>query len=316
MIRPQLMAMASRFRVGGLCWLLGLGSVPALGVEPPQSKAAAQWRVSDGQGHDLLLTQPLTRIVSLMPHATELLFEIGAGDTLIGAVNYSDYPEAAQEIPRVGGYNSLNIEAIVALNPELLIAWPEGNQSRELERLKALGLPLLVSDPKGFEDIAENLLMLGRLTGRRAQAQAQAARFRDDFLALRQRYGRGRSVSVFYQVWNAPLMTQNGDTFISRAIELCGGRNIYAELPMSNPQISVESLLQRDPEVIVASGMGQGRPEWLDHWRQYPSLRAVKANHLYYVPPQLLQRPTSRLLQGAELLCRAIDQARDGDLSR
>jgi iron complex transport system substrate-binding protein len=245
-----------------------------------------------------------------MPHATELLFEVGAGEHIVGAVQYSDYPEAAKNIPRVGGYSALNIEAIVALQPDLLIAWPEGNRSRELERLKALGLPILVSDPRTFEDIANALAVYGKITGKNSQAAMALAAFNEKLTYLRDTYSQQETISVFYQVWNAPLMTQNGNTFISRAIELCGGNNIFSDLPMTNPQVSIESILVQNPQVIVASGMGQARPEWLDEWRQYTTLQAVKKDHLFHILPELFQRPTSRFLIGTEQLCQAMAQAR------
>lgn len=272
--------------------------------------ASPQIEVIDDDGIQHTFDQPLTRIVSLMPHATELLFEVGAGDQVVGAVQYSDFPEAAKKIPRVGGYSALNIEAIVALEPDLLIAWPEGNRNRELDRLKALGLPILVSDPREFKDIANALSIYGKITGKDAQAAIALAKFNKKLTYLRNTYSGQKKVSVFYQVWNAPLMTQNGNTFISRAIELCGGRNIFADLPMTNPQVSIESILVQDPQVIVASGMGQARPEWLDDWRQYKTLQAVQKNNLFHILPELFQRPTSRFLIGTEQLCEAMEQAR------
>jgi iron complex transport system substrate-binding protein len=276
-----------------------------------RSDLNAKITVIDDDGIEHIFDQPVMRIVSLMPHATELLFEVGAGDHVVGAVQYSDYPEAAKKIPRVGGYSALNIEAIVALEPDLLIAWPEGNRNRELDRLKALGLPILVSDPREFEDIANALAIYGKVTGKDAQAAIALADFKKKLTYLRNTYSKQKKVSVFYQVWNAPLMTQNGNTFISRAIELCGGNNIFADLPMTNPQVSIESILVADPQLIVASGMGQARPEWLDDWRVYKSLQAVQKNNLFHILPELFQRPTSRFLIGTEQLCQAMARARD-----
>jgi len=268
-------------------------------------------KVTDDDGIEHRFDQPVMRIVSLMPHATELLFEVGAGDQVVGAVKYSDYPEAAKSIPRVGGYSALNIEAIVALEPDLLIAWPEGNRNRELERLKALGLPILVSDPREFKDIANALAVYGKITGKDKEARVALDGFNKKLKYLRDTYSKQKEVSVFYQVWNSPLMTQNGNTFISRAIELCGGNNIFSELPMTNPQVSIESILVQNPQVIVASGMGQARPEWLDDWRQYTTLQAVQKNHLFHILPELFQRPTSRFLIGTEQLCQAMEQSRN-----
>lgn len=277
---------------------------------------ASEITVMDDDGVEHVFDQPVMRIVSLMPHATELLFEVGAGDQVVGAVQYSDYPEAAKNIPRVGGYSSLNIEAIVALKPDLLIAWPEGNRNRELDRLKALGLPILVSDPREFNDIAKALTLYGKVTGKEAEAKVAVQGFNRKLNFLRNTYSidehsTEEKVSVFYQVWNAPLMTQNGNTFISRAIEVCGGVNIFSDLPMTNPQVSIESILVQNPQVIVASGMGQSRPEWLDDWRQYKTLQAVQNDQLYHILPELFQRPTSRFLVGTQQLCEAMEAARN-----
>jgi iron complex transport system substrate-binding protein len=282
-----------------------------LGVFLSINVCASSISIIDDEGIEHTFDQPLQRIVSLMPHATELLFEVGAGDHVVGAVQYSDYPEAAKKIPRVGGYSALNIEAIVALKPDLLIAWPEGNRNRELDRLKALGLPILVSDPREFKDIANALFIYGKITDNNEKAAKAIETFNKKLTYLRNTYSEQEKVSVFYQVWNAPLMTQNGNTFISRAIEVCGGINIFSDLPMTNPQVSIESILIQDPQVIVASGMGQARPEWLDDWRQYKTLQAVEANQLYHIAPELFQRPTVRFLLGTEQLCEAMQKARE-----
>lgn len=302
------MFILTRFYSWGRQLLLSL----LLGLSLPNFALAAEKKIEviddDGVLHQL--DQPVRRIVSLMPHATELLFEIGAGELVVGAVQYSDFPEAAKTIPRVGGYSALNIEAIVALQPDLLIAWPEGNRNRELDRLKALGLPILVSDPREFSDIAKAMKNYGLVTGKNKQAEKVRSAFNRKLQALQNQYSQQDKVSVFYQVWNAPLMTQNANTFISRAIELCGGINIFADLPMTNPQVSIESVLVQDPQVIVASGMGQARPEWLDDWRVYKTLQAVENNHLFHILPELFQRPTSRFLIGTEQLCVAMAKAR------
>ena len=272
--------------------------------------ASAEIRITDDMGTKHVFVAPKKRIVSLMPHTTELLFEIGAGDLVVGAVKYSDFPEAAKKIPRVGGYSALNIEAILALQPDVILAWPEGNRGRELDKLKDLQLPIFVSDPRNFSDIVRAMSDLGIITGRQEGAEQAIARFDQQYQKLKKNYSTQKQLQVFYQVWNAPLMSQNRDTFISRAIELCGGRNIFADLPMVNPQVSIEAILTQNPDVIVASGMGEARPEWLDDWRQYKTLKAVENNHLVHIPPELLQRPTSRLLQGTELLCEALQNAR------
>lgn len=275
------------------------------------SDNANSMSVLDDDGTEHLFDKPVTKIISLMPHATELLFEVDAGNYVIGAVQYSNYPEAAKSIPRVGSYGAINIEAVIALQPELVIAWPEANRSRELDRLRDLGVSIFVSNPNEFDEISASLIMFGKITGKEKEAKIAQEKFNKKLNSLRQKFSQKEKVSVFYQVWDSPLITQNGNTFISRAISLCGGVNIFSELPMTNPQVNVESILVQDPQVIIASGMGESRPEWLNDWRQYKTLQAVKNNHLYHVAPDLVQRPTSRFLLGTEELCKAIDKARD-----
>ena len=259
--------------------------------------------LTDDSGQAVRLTAPAQRIITLTPHATELMFAVGAGQQVVGAVEYSDYPAVAEKIPRVGGYSGLNIEAILALQPDLIIYWPEGNPAREIQRLQQLKMPLYASDPNSFADIVSSLERYGEISGNTAKGQQAAAQFRQRLNALQQRYSGAGTLRVFYQVWHQPLVTQSGDTFISRVLELCGGENIFASLPIRSPQISEEAVLAENPEVIIASGMAAERPEWLDHWRRYPQLKAVKNNHLYHVHPDLLHRPTPRLLDGAEQVC-------------
>ncbi|WP_255857612.1 cobalamin-binding protein [Bacterioplanoides sp. SCSIO 12839] len=270
----------------------------------------AEFTLIDDAGVEHTFGKPVTRIVSLMPHGTELMFEVGAGDLIVGAVKYSDYPEAAKKIPRIGGYSGLNIEAIAALQPDVVLSWPDGNTTRELHRLQQLGFKLFASDPVTYEEIADNLRKFGKMTGLESQGNQVADSFMQEVTHLRDTYSHQTPVSVFYQVWHEPLMTQNGQTFISKAIELCGGNNIYAELDIRAPQISKESVLIANPDAIVASGMGESRPEWLDGWRDYPKLNAVQSGSLFHIHPEFFQRPTSRFLVGTRQLCEKLEASR------
>lgn len=274
------------------------------------SSALQAQSFTDDAGQTLVLAQPAQRIITLTPHATELMFAVGAGASVVGAVEFSDYPPAAQKIPQVGGYAGLNIEAILALQPDLIIYWPEGNPARDIQRLQQLKLPLYASDPNTFADIAASLQRFAELTGRADEGFVATRAFQQRLAELQQRYQQAKAVRVFYQVWHQPLVTQSGDTFISRVLELCGGENIFARLPMRSPQISEEAVLAENPDVIIASGMAAERPQWLDHWRRYPHLSAVKNNHLYHVHPDLLHRPTPRLLDGAEQVCALLESVR------
>ncbi|MDH4133982.1 MAG: cobalamin-binding protein [Gammaproteobacteria bacterium] len=271
---------------------------------------AGELRVTDDAGRTLTLAQPAQRIVSLAPHITELLFAAGAGGKIVGAVEYSDYPPPARAIPRVGNYNRLDIERLLTLKPDLVVGWAGGNLATDLERLGTLDIPLFISDPHRLDDVASDIERLGRLAGSTATAQRAAQAFRTRRAALQQRYNGRPPVRLFYQVWNQPLMTVNGEQVISDVIRLCGGVNVFAELKTLAPTINVEAVLEKNPEVIVASGMAEERPEWLDDWRRYPLLRAVQRDNLFFIPPDLLHRHTPRLLDGAEQMCRALDTAR------
>jgi iron complex transport system substrate-binding protein len=266
--------------------------------------------VTDDLGREVRLAEPARRIVSLAPHVTELLYAAGAGEQVVGAVSYSDYPEAAKALPRVGGYHKVDVEAVLALRPDLVISWGEGNRPAERERLQALGIAVFVNDPHSLDDIARSLQRIGRLADTSATADAAADAFRARRAALEAKYARQTPVRVFYQVWHAPLMTVNGEHLISAVLHLCGGENVFAALPTLTPRIGTESVLAANPQAIVASGMDASRPEWLDHWRRWSDLTAVRNGHLFHIPPDLIQRHSPRILDGAEMLCGQLEEVR------
>lgn len=275
--------------------------------------ARAEITVTDDAGNAVTLARPARRIVSLAPHLTELLFAAGAGSRVVAAVEYSDYPAAAQALPRIGGYAAFDLERIATLKPDLAVAWGSGNPPGPLTQLKRLGIPVFVSEPRRLEDIAASLERLGVLAGTTEAAQAAASAFAQRRAALAARHAGQREVTVFYEVWNQPLMTVGGAHVISAAMTLCGGRNVFAAIDQPAAAVGLEAVLAADPEVIVASGMDEARPEWLDDWRSWPQLRAVQRDNLFFVPPHLLQRHTPRLLDGTERLCAALDAARRRD---
>ncbi|ASK35559.1 cobalamin-binding protein [Alcanivorax sp. N3-2A] len=266
--------------------------------------------VTDDAAREVCLAQPAQRIVSLSPGATELLFDAGAGERVVGAVGFSDFPEAAKKIPRVGSYKRLDLERILALKPDLIIAWRSGNPRAQTERLESLGQTLYYSEPRRFDDVASTLQRFATLAGSEAVGGARAQRFRHGIDALAKRYRDAAPVSVFYEVWEEPLMTVNGEHLISQVIDLCGGRNVFADLPALTPRIGREAVLDADPEAIVAGGMGEENPAWLKPWRKFASLTAVRRDNLFFVPPSTLQRPTPRLLDGAQRLCGQLESAR------
>jgi iron complex transport system substrate-binding protein len=267
--------------------------------------------VTDDAGNRVVLPRPATRIVSLAPHITELLYATGAGEKVVATVTYADFPAAAKALPRIGSNAALDLERIVALRPDLAIVWGSGNPPGQVEQLRRLKFPVFVNEPKRLEDIPASLRNFALLAGVAAEPAARA--FEHRLASLRDRHARDVPVSVFYEIWHQPLMTVGGNHIISAALAVCAGRNVFAALPQPAANIGIEAVLRADPDVIVASGMDEARPEWLDHWQRWPLLKAVMKGNLFFVPPDLLQRHTPRLLDGVEQLCAALDSARQRD---
>lgn len=286
---------------------LGFGLLCLLAVDI----ALAAIEVSDDLARTVRLEQPAQRIVSLAPHATELLYEVGAGGRIVGTVSFSNFPPEAEDIPRIGAYDNFDLEAIAALRPDLIVAWHSGNRLRQVERLEALGLTVFYTEARHIEDIPRLLRHFGALAGTEAQANTEALRFERRLDGLRRTYQQRETVRVFYQVWDRPLMTINGEHLISDAMRLCGGENVFAAMKQLAPTVSIESVLAADPELIVTGGMGELHSEWLEQWRQWRQLHAVQTGNLALIHPDLLQRPTSRLLEGTEALCRELERARE-----
>lgn len=266
--------------------------------------------VRDDTGETLRLKQPARRIISLAPHITELVFAAGAGDRLVGVTSYSDYPEAAKKLPVVGGYSTLDLEAIVALKPDLVIAWQTGNSPAHVAKLKALGLPVFINQPNRILDVATSVERIAELGGTAEAGRAAASAFRARHAELRSRYGDRPRVRMFYEIWNVPLRTVSGEHLISDVIQLCGGTNVFADLPQLAPTVAAEAVLRVNPEAIVASGMDEARPEWLDQWKRWRELTASARDNLFFIPPEMIQRHTPRILDGAERLCKHLETAR------
>lgn len=283
---------------GGLLALLWLLALPA----------SASVSVTDFTGHSVRLEQPARRIVALAPSLVENLYAAGAGDAIVGTVQFSDYPPAAQQIPRIGGYNSMSLEAIVALQPDLVVAWGSGGTQDLVKRLRSLDIPVYVNVPRHMADIGRVIRDFGQLTGHSDTADAAAARFNARIAALRQRYAQRTPVRLFYAASNQPLQTLSNKGLIGDVFKLCGGRNIFADAPSLAPRVSIESVLSRKPQAIVA-GDAHG-DAWKTFWQQWPALIAVQRQQLLSIPADLISRPSARIAEGAADLCRKLDNAR------
>ena len=272
--------------------------------------STAQVRVLDVDGQAVELPVPARRVISLAPHLTELMFAIGAGDRVVGTVEYADFPAAATRVPRVGDSSLLDLERIVAMKPDLVLVWRHGNSPQQLQRLAALKLPTYASEARTLSDIAGTMRDLGTLTGVSDQAAQRAAAFEAAVSALQARYADRRRIDVFYQIWNQPLITINGEHLISQVLELCSARNVFASARLLTPTVTEEAVLLTNPDAIVAGWSDSFGQAPLDSWRRLTALRAVRQGRLLQVDPDLLHRQSDRVVLGAQELCEKLDAVR------
>ena len=275
---------------------------------PMAATAASTISVTDDQGNTVTLTQPARRIVSLAPHTTELLFAAGAGDYLVGVSNFSDYPAAASKIRSIGRIRNADLETIITLKPDLVVAWHSGNSAAQLARLRQLNIPVFESQPNDFDMIATSIERLSRLSATETTGNKAAADFRNRWHALEQRYRNRSSVSVFYQIWSQPLTTLNGDHMVSTVLRTCGGRNIFAGLPQLAPTVSVEAVLAADPDAILTPSDAKDAP--LKSWQRFSRMKAVAANNLFMVNADWLNRAGPRIVDATEEVCKTLDIVR------
>ena len=274
------------------------------------SKSHAQIHVVDDAGNDVVIDAAAQRIVTLAPYLAENIFSAGAGDKLVGTVDFSDYPVVAKQVRRVGNYTRLDLEAIVSLRPDLVIAWQSGNTAAHIERLRSLGIKVYMSEPSGLKEIATEVERFGKLAGTEKEAAREASAYRSRLANLTRKYSNESSVSTFYQIWHQPLATVGGEQIISSVIHLCGGKNVFGNLKQLAPVVSIESVIAANPEAIIASGSDASRPEWLDRWKDWKMIAAVGRDNLFSIPPELMQRHTFRLLDGAQMLCEQLSVVR------
>ncbi len=249
------------------------------------------------------------RIIAMAPHVVEMLYAIGAGDNIVGTTEYADYPEAAKSIPRIGNYNGLQIEKILMLKPDLVVVWKGGNPGKDIEKLESLGLTIYDSSPKTMSHIFSDLRYLGELTGHTSQAKQVIKRLEGRYQQLIDTYQNKPPVAIFYQLWHNPLRTVANGSAIQQMLEGCGAKNIFAELE-GFPLVSMESVLQRQPEAIIIPNHSANQAPDTEHWLAWPGIPAVKNQQFISIDGDLLHRTSPRILEGMSVLCDHIDALR------
>lgn len=288
----------------GLVGFLLSALIPAIGL--------GQVRGTDDTGNILEFTSPVKRVVSLSPHNTEIMFEIGAGDLLVGVVDHSDYPPEAASIPSVGGYHQTNIELILSLKPDLILGWQSGNDSRVLTKLKQMGFSLYLTEPKTLKDIERTMQQLAQLTAVEITAEPRIKRFKKTREKLLLENKDKPPVTVFYQVWQEPLYTLGGTHFSQDLFALCNVKNAFGDIMENAPIVSIESIISRDPDMML-TGHRHGKKAFKqleEKWSAWSQLSAVKNKQLHFVDADLFTRSSPRALQGAVHLCELADGVR------
>ncbi len=252
----------------------------------------------------VLPVQAQLRVVSLAPSLTEIMLELDAGDLLVGLLDGGERPAALVHVPSVGHNGVLEMEGLLALKPDLLLLWPASISAAQQQQLRQFGIPTFTAEPHNLEQLATQFVEIGERIGRVQQGRALQQRFRVKLAQLRQRYAREQPLEVFYQVWDSPLYTIGGNQIISDALNVCGARNIFADLALPAPQVGVETVLKRDPEVLLAASVAQ-----LVSWQRWPQLHAVRLGQLWVVPDDGLERPSFQMLAATEKLCRLLATA-------
>ena len=248
------------------------------------------------------------RIVSLAPNLTEIAYAAGAGQSLVGTVEYSDYPAEARRLPRVGNAWRVDMERVLAMHPDVVLVWPSGTPDSVIEQLRRLGLKVESVPTYRLSDVPAALRRIGAMAGSAELAEQAALKFERDVAAQRAGHAGRKALSVFIEIDDEPVYTVNGEHVISEVVQLCGGRNVFAALPQIAPPIALESVLEADPQVIVSTDDTIADP--VAQWAKWPRLTAVRAKTIYSLPSDLVTRATPRLAEGVRATCAALDDAR------
>jgi len=279
----------------------------AFAIVAGAAAAAHALQLEDDRGVTVSLDRPAQRIVSLAPHLAEIVFAAGAGTGLAGVSSFSRHPAEAERLPVVASHGRVDIERLIALQPDLVLAWQSGNSPLQIDRLKRLGVRVFVTEVRALADIPRIVRLVGALAGSEAAAGARARQFENEIADLRERYAGQRRVTVFLEIWHRPMLTVNGAHLISDALSACGGRNVFAAARTLTPLVSREEVLDARPEAIVTGGFGSEAPQ---AWRGLELVSAVRGGRIYAIDPDLLHGQGPRIIEGVRALCERLDLAR------
>lgn len=252
----------------------------------------------------LPVAQAAPRVVTLAPSLTEMMLELDAGEQLVGLLDGGPRPAQLAALPSVGRHDQLALETLADLQPDLLLAWSDSLTADQRRQLQQLGIPLYEVAPRSLDELGQAFVELGARIGRAEQGRRLGEAFARRVQALRREYRRDPPLRVFYQVWPAPLYTIGGRQIISDALQVCGAQNVFAGLALPAPQVSIEAVLQADPQVIL---LGDGQQAGV--WQRWSQLAAVQRNQVWAIADSGLERPSYQMLAAVETLCRQLQPA-------
>ena len=257
----------------------------------------------------LLLVLPCVhgaeRVVSLTPALTEMMLELDAADLLVGVLDGGPRPDGLAHLPSVGRHDQLDFESLANLQPDLVLAWSDSLSAAQRSQLEQLSIPVYALAPRTFVQLGEQFAQLGEQVGRAAQGRRLQQQFEAGIADLRRRYARAEPLRVFYQVWAQPLYTLGGQQIVSDALQVCGARNVFAQLSLPAPQVSIEAVLEKNPQVILLGDAQQAVA-----WQRWPMIAAVQRQQVWAIPDAGLERPSFQMLGAVEKLCQLLAKAK------
>ena len=304
----RFLAAARRLSVWCLFCLLCFG-ISACRQENQQTEAKSSViTVTDAQGNQVTLQQPAQRIVTLVPHAAEIVISAGAGERLVGVSDRTELPEG-MVVSSVGAYNQTNLEHILAQRPDLVIAWADGTEHAHIQKLKNAGIAVYVSAPVTLESITNEVAAIGVLASTEAVANQNTQIFLAQLQEIKDKYAGKPPVRVFIQLGQNPIYTVSDNSFLGRLLQYCHAQNVFGSAAQPALKVNPEQVIKADPEVIVSLVYSSGQAQALNIWHKWP-IQAQKNQHLYAIPENQLGRPSLQILPELNLLCEKIDLAR------
>lgn len=265
--------------------------------------------VIDDTGKTIMLAKPAKRVITLAPHLAEMMYAINKGDIVVATVSYSDFPEQAKKIPRLGSFDNTKLETILSFKPDLILAWNSGNNLQQLAVMERFGLTVYRDDPKKVQDVARTIRNIGILSGSK-----DAGKIANEFLKkldnIEKKYQNREIIRVFYQFWDDPVYTVNREHYITDVLGICGLQNVFADMQQLSATVDREAVIRANPEMVLAAGMNGVDKKWMEKWQNWKEIKAVKYHNLFTVNPDWLHRHTPRLLLATEQICHYADQAR------